>query len=420
MYDVAIIGGGPGGCHAAELAGRRGLKTILFEQEELGGVCLNYGCIPIKLLLHAARLYETLQFEAPQFGIGSENFRWDFETLWKRKERTVIRLQSALQQRLQTVGVELVNAEAIVKSKSTGKFLIVAGNHRYEARQLILATGGKPHIPDIPGIHEAIAIGFAVTPKILSATFELPSSLLILGGGAAGIELATFFRIAGSEVTIIEAGNILGGKLDFRLAQFLSSMLKKRGVKIHTESTIARIGNGWVTLTNGCRLTASKLLIACGWESKIEVPFHSGVQVIGDANGRNFLAPIAEWEAKIAVDRICGIFNGSTLPPLARVIFAIPEVATAGLTLNEARKLDSGAYERKLPLTLTGRYMVEHPLENGFGIGVYSGSDELLGVHLAGSGVAELISSFKIRGQLVMPPHPSLSEFSQMLQTGES
>ena len=96
MYDVAVIGGGPGGCRAAELAARRGLKTVLFEREELGGVCLNYGCIPIKLLLHAARMFEALQLEAPQFGIDAEGFRWDFETLWKRKERTVARLRAAL------------------------------------------------------------------------------------------------------------------------------------------------------------------------------------------------------------------------------------------------------------------------------------------------------------------------------------
>ena len=84
MYDVAVIGGGPGGCRAAGLAARRGLKTVLFEREELGGVCLNYGCIPIKLLLHAARMYEALQLKVPQFGIDAEEFRWDFETLWKR------------------------------------------------------------------------------------------------------------------------------------------------------------------------------------------------------------------------------------------------------------------------------------------------------------------------------------------------
>lgn len=418
MYDVAVIGGGPGGCRAAGLAARRGLKTVLFEREELGGVCLNYGCIPIKLLLHAARMYEALQFEAPQFGIDAEGFRWDFETLWKRKERTVARLRAALRQRLQAAGVELVNAEAAVESKLPGGFLIAAGNSRYKARQLIRATGGKPHIPAIPGIAEALAAGFAVTPRELPAA--VPPSLLILGGGAAGIELATFFRIAGSAVTIVEAGNTLGGQLDFRLAQFLTAALEKRGVKIHTANTIPRIGDGWVELADGSRLAASKLLIACGWEAAAAVPASPGVQVIGDAAGRLFLAPVAEWEAKAAIDRLCGISPERTLPPVTRAIFSIPEVATAGMTLDEARQMDVAAYERRLPLTLSGRYMAEHPLENGFGVGVYSGAGELLGVHLAGSGAAELAGSFQINGRAVMPPHPSLSEFNRLLQAGES
>ena len=415
MYDVAVIGGGPGGCRAAELAARRGLKTVLFEREELGGVCLNYGCIPIKLLLHAARMFEALQLEAPQFGIDAEGFRWDFETLWKRKERTVARLRAALRQRLQAVDVELVNAEAAVESKLPGGFCIEAGGCRYEARQLIWAASGKPHIP---GIAEALAAGFAVTPRELPAA--VPPSLLILGGGAAGIELATFFRIAGSAVTIVEAGNTLGGRLDFRLAQFLTAALEKRGVKIHTASTISRIGDGWATLADGSRLAASKLLITCGWEAAAAVPASPGVQVIGDAAGRHFLAPVAEWEAEAAVDRLCGISPERTLPVVARAIFAIPEVATAGMTLDEARKMDAAAYERRLPLTLSGRYMAEHPLENGFGVGVYSCAGELQGVHLAGSGAAELAGAFQINGRAVMPPHPSLSEFNRLLQAGES
>ena len=418
MYDVAVIGGGPGGCRAAGLAARRGLKTVLFEREELGGVCLNYGCIPIKLLLHAARMFEALQLEAPQFGIDAEGFRWDFETLWKRKERTVARLRAALRQRLQAAAVELVNSEAAVESKLPGGFCIEAGGCRYEARQLIWAAGGKPHIPAIPGIAEALAAGFAVTPRELPAA--VPPSLLILGGGAAGIELATFFRIAGSAVTIVEAGNTLGGRLDFRLAQFLTAALEKRGVKIHTANTIPRIGDGWAELADGSRLTASKLLITCGWEAAAAVPASPGVQVIGDAAGRHFLAPVAEWEAEAAVDRLCGISPERTLPLVAHAVFAIPEVATAGMTLGEARKVDAAAYERQLPLTLSGRYMAEHPLENGFGIGIYSGAGELLGVQLAGSGAAELVGSFQINGRAVMPPHPSLSEFNRLLQAGES
>ena len=418
MYDVAVIGGGPGGCRAAGLAARRGLKTVLFEREELGGVCLNYGCIPIKLLLHAARMFEALQLEAPQFGIDAEGFRWDFETLWKRKVRTVARLRAALRQRLQAAAVELVNSEAAVESKLPGGFCIEAGGCRYEARQLIWAAGGKPHIPAIPGIAEALAAGFAVTPRELPAA--VPPSLLILGGGAAGIELATFFRIAGSAVTIVEAGNTLGGRLDFRLAQFLTAALEKRGVKIHTANTIPRIGDGWAELADGSRLTASKLLITCGWEAAAAVPASPGVQVIGDAAGRRFLAPVAEWEAEAAVDRLCGISPERTQPVVARAIFAIPEVATAGMTLDEARQMDAAAYERRLPLTLSGRYMAEHPLENGFGVGVYSGAGELLGVHLAGSDAAELAGSFQINGRAVMPPHPSLSEFNRLLQAGES
>ena len=421
-YDLLVIGGGPGGCRAAEYAAANGLKTALFEKEELGGVCLNRGCIPTKTLLYAARLHDRMKYDAPMFGVNADNLRLDPHVLWRRKEGTIRRLRAALQQRLQKAGVEVSKGEAEFIGKSKSGFAVNVSGKQYLGENLIRATGGRPHIPQIQGLQDALRSGLAVTPREILATPEIPAKLLILGGGTIGIEFATFYRSAGADVTIVEQASGIGGKLDPRLSGFLLKSLQKRGIRFALNSRIADICGKRITLNDGTHFETDRLLLACGWEAPsapaaigaaLKCP--DGTFTIGDAAGRHFLAPVAEREAEAAVNQILGksdIVDYSWIP---HVIFSDPEIAAAGLTLAEAQKIDSSAFEKQFPLCFSSRYAVEYPAENGFGIGVYSGNGRLLGVHLVGTGAVELLGATLSQAHILMMPHPCLFEIIQKI-----
>lgn len=422
-YDLLVIGGGPGGCRAAEYAAANGLKTALFEKEELGGVCLNHGCIPTKTLLYAARLHDRMKYDAPMFGVSANNLRLDPHVLWRRKDGTVRRLRAALQQRLQKAGVEIIRREAEFIGKSKSGFAVNAAGKRYLGKNLIRATGGRPHIPQIQGLQDALRSGLAVTPREILATPEIPAKLLILGGGTVGIEFATFYRSAGADVTIVEQASGIGGKLDPRLSDFLLKSLQKRGIRFALNSRIADICGKQITLNDGTLFETDRLLLACGWEAPsapvaigaaLKCP--DGTFTIGDAAGRHFLAPVAEREAETAVNQILGksdIVDYSWTP---HVIFSDPEIAAAGLTLAEAQKNDPSAFEKQFPLCFSGRYAVEYPAENGFGIGVYSGTDRLIGIHLAGTGTIELLGAALHKNHVSMMLHPCFLELLHVVE----
>lgn len=419
-YDLLVIGGGPGGCRAAEYAAANGLKTALFEKEELGGVCLNHGCIPTKTLLYAARLHDHMKYDAPMFGVSVDNLRLDSHVLWRRKEGTIRRLRAALKQRLQKAGVEVITGEAEFIGKSRAGFAVNVSGKQYLGKNLIRATGGRPHIPQIQGLQDALRSGLAVTPREILATPEIPAKLLILGGGTIGIEFATFYRSAGADVTIVEQASSIGGKLDPRLSDFLLKRLQKRGIRFTLNSRIADICGKQITLNDGTHFETDRLLLACGWEAPsgpatidatLKCP--DGTFTIGDATGRYFLAPVAEREAEAAVNQILGKSDTVDYSWIPHVIFSDPEIAAAGLTLAEAQENDLSAFEKQFPLCFSGRYVVEYPAENGFGIGVYSGNGRLLGVHFAGNGVIELLGATLSQVHIPMMPHPCLVEIVQ-------
>ena len=421
-YDLLVIGGGPGGCRAAEYAAANGLKTALFEKEEPGGVCLNHGCIPTKTLLYAARLHDRMKYDAPMFGVYADNLRLDPHVLWRRKDGTIRRLRAALQQRLQKAGVEIIRGEAEFIGKSKSGFAVNVSSKQYLGKNLIRATGGKPRIPQIQGLQDALRSGLAVTPREILTTPEIPAKLLILGGGTVGIEFATFYRSAGADVTIVEQASGIGGKLDPRLSDFLVKNLQKRGIRFASNSRIADICEKRITLNDGTHFETDRLLLACGWEvpsdpadigATLKCP--DGTFTIGDATGRHFLAPVAEREAEAAVNQILGKSDTVDYSWIPHVIFSDPEIAAAGLTLAEAQKKDPSAFEKQFPLCFSGRYAVEYPTENGFGIGVYTGIGRLIGIHLAGTGTIELLGATLHKNHVSMMLHPCFLELLRVV-----
>ena len=196
MYDLAIIGGGPGGYVAAERAGSAGLSVILFEKRELGGVCLNEGCIPTKTLLYSAKVYDYSR-HADKYGVNVEGSSVDFGAIFKRKQKVVKKLVGGVRVQMRDAQVEVVKEEAVIQGRGNEGFVIVSGESTYEARNLLICTGSEAAVPPIPGLREGLG-DVVVTNREILALEEQPESLVIIGGGVIGMEFASFFNSIGS------------------------------------------------------------------------------------------------------------------------------------------------------------------------------------------------------------------------------
>lgn len=407
IYDVLVIGGGPAGCKAAELAGKANLKVALFEKDKLGGVCLNHGCIPTKSLLYGIKLLHHINKEGPLFGITADKANIDPLVLWQRATRTVSDLRFALQAKLKSSHVNIVFGKAQWKRKNDYLFEVCCNEKVFCGRYLILATGGQPIIPSIPGIKEGMESNLVVTPRDLleTKTPDIPKSLVILGGGTIGMEFATIYSGLGSKVTIVEKNSAIGGGIDTRISDFLLNIYSQRNITFYLNTTATNITEKGLILQATKHIEADKILLACGWQS-ISHNNLPGVHVVGDANGQVFLAPVAEQEAEHAVRQILGIPSKMSYTDIPHVIFTNPEIAYWGKTLKQAQFADPDATEISFFLKeASSRYAIEHPFDRGFCIKVFSGQGHLIGAHMIGTGVSEILNSFSSNTF-----HPSLGE----------
>ncbi|EJX03336.1 dihydrolipoyl dehydrogenase, partial [gut metagenome] len=228
-YDVAIIGGGPAGYTAAERAAQGGLSTILFEKNAVGGVCLNEGCVPTKTLLYSAKTYDNIKHSS-KYAVSAENPSFDLPKMIARKNKVVKKLTAGIRMKMKEYGVVVVNAEALIEGAAAdGTVTIVSGDERYEAAHLLICTGSETVIPPIPGLSET---EFWTSREALISK-ELPSTLVIIGGGVIGMEFASFFNSLGVEVHVVEMMDKILGPMDRELSEMLQAEYAKRGVKFY-------------------------------------------------------------------------------------------------------------------------------------------------------------------------------------------
>ena len=249
MTDLAIIGGGPCGYVAAERAGAKGLKVVLFEKKELGGVCLNEGCIPTKTLLYSAKLYDYTK-NSDKYGITISDATFDFGKIIMRKDKVVRKLVVGVGAKMKAHKVTVVKGEAQIIGRSSQGIEISCNGETYLTANLLICTGSEAVIPPIPGVAEAGDI--IVTNREILSLKERPESLVIIGGGVIGMEFASFFNSLGTEVTVVEMlPEILGG-MDADISKMLREMYSKKGVRFHLTCKVTEIkGNEVVYLENG-------------------------------------------------------------------------------------------------------------------------------------------------------------------------
>ena len=438
QYFLAIIGGGPAGYTAAEKASKAGKDVVLFEQNAVGGTCLNVGCIPTKSLLYGAKQYYNAT-HAQKYGVTAENVNFDFAAMQKRKTIVVRKLIAGIKQRLNNEHCTLISGFAKVESRTDELVKIQCGGEVYEAENLMICTGSTNFVPPIPGIKDNPAVWDST--EALNAT-ELPKSIIIVGGGVIGMEFATLYHELGIPVTVIEALPTILPNLDPEVVAVLAEKYKKAGINILTETRVESIEGNELT-ANGQKLTADKILVSVGRRANLnglealnDIELNRGAVVIddfcktnlpnvyacGDVTGKIMLAHVASRQAEVAIGRML-----KTIPlqriaynAIPSVVYTNPEIASVGITETQAESMSIPVEVRRLPMTFSGRFMAENEGETGLcKMIVDAKNHSVLGVHMIGNPCSEFISaaSFAVRMgyttaefEQVVFPHPTVSE----------
>lgn len=435
IYDLIIIGSGPGGYEAALSA--RGKNVLLFEANKIGGVCLNCGCVPTKTLLKSAHVFAQSQ-HSEIFGVRNNETTLDWQLLLKRRDEVIAQLSAGVSALLKKNKVEVIKARAQI----VGAGKVIADGKTYEAENILIATGSRPATPPIIGIDSEYVVD---STKILCLT-EPPKNLCVIGGGALGLEFASLFNTLGSKVTVLEMMPQIGGALDSEIAKRLQQNLQRAGLAINVQVNIQKIDGPTIFYTDknneAQTITADKILCAAGRAPNIEnlgleaagINFDkrgiktddygkTNVEKIwacGDVTGKILLAHVATYEGVTAVANMFGEPRRLRYDAIPSVIYTYPEVASVGAS-EEQLKNNNIAYRKATsPMGVAGRFMIEYPNESGtIKILIGAEKNEILGVHLLGGNAGELIHSAGLMVAKKMTvddlreiifPHPTISE----------
>ncbi|MCK5153836.1 MAG: dihydrolipoyl dehydrogenase [Spirochaetales bacterium] len=434
MYDLIILGAGPGGYVAAERAGERGKSVLLIEKAEIGGVCLNQGCIPTKTLLNSAKHYSHA-LDSKMFGVHTENATFNLEEaqVWKNKVITTNR--KGILYLMDKYGVEIIRGTGIFNKDGT----IQVGDTTYSGKDIIIATGSSPFMPPIPG---ADSLAVLDSTDLLEIT-EVPSSLVVIGGGVIGLEFASFFSMLGVKVDIIEMMDEIAPFMEAEFAKTMRRAMKK--VKFHLGSKVESIDGNKVNFTKKGKdlvIEAETILMAVGRKPNLTgigiedlniemsktgiivddkmATSRPGIYAIGDVIGKSLFAHSASRMAEVVVNTICGDEDSLDYDIVPWAVYTHPEAASCGLTEAEAVKRSINIKTATLQMRISARYYAENGHTPGLCKVVVDGdTDKIIGIHLLGSPCSEMIFGAALIMQAGMTtsdikhtifPHPSVSE----------
>lgn len=442
MYDILIIGSGPAGGTAATELKKRGLEVVLFEKAEVGGVCLNEGCIPSKALLHCAKRY-SYALHSASFGVIAEGVRFDLQAAMKRKKTIIDAIRKASEGGKKRAGIPLIReAATILPRGENGLFRVQAGETIYEGKKLLICSGSDAIRPPLSGADQP----FVLTNRGILEIDFIPKTLTVIGGGVIGLEFATLFSELGTQVSVIELLPKIAGPLEAELTKILQRSLSRKGVSFHLECKVTAIGDKQVTFQNkageSSTIDAEVVLLSVGRRAntaglglenisvatergmiitdercRTNVP---GVWAAGDVNGKMMLAHTAYREVDVVIDDIMGRRSRVNYDSIPSVIYTHPEVATVGLTAEEAVKRGYEVVENTIQMTYNGRYLAETEDERGIvKVVVDKKYGTILGVHMIGGECSEMIhgACLMLENELrvqdvrdVTFPHPTVAE----------
>lgn len=444
--DLMIIGGGPAGYVAAERAGHKGVKVLLFEKKNMGGVCLNEGCIPTKTLLYSAKTYDNA-LHGDKYGVYGDNIRFDFSAMMARKNKVVKKLVAGVEGKMKMNHVTVIKGEAMIVGRTKEGIEVSCAGNSYKAKNLLICTGSEASIPLIPGLKESgdKSGNIILTNREILELKEQPESLVVIGGGVIGMEFASFFNSLGTRVTVVEMlPEILGG-LDIEISKMLREIYTKKGIVFNLSAKVVQVdGNKVIFEKDGKTHTveSDKILVSVGRRAvtkgfgleslnvemnkggiKVDEKMRTnvpGVFAAGDVTGFSLLAHTASREGEVVVNNLTGRNDRMRYNAIPGVVYTNPEVAGVGETEESARSKGIKYRIAKLPMAYAGRFVAEN--EGGSGIcKVLIGEKygEVIGVHMLGNPCSEMIygACMAIEQEMtieqlqeVVFPHPTVSE----------
>lgn len=441
-YDVVVLGSGPGGYVAAIRAGQLGLKTAIVERDELGGICLNWGCIPSKALLRNAEVLSLIQ-HADDFGISFENLKYDFGKAIDRSRDVVDRMTRGVGFLLKKNNVEHVQGNGRLLDSNTVE--ITDSGRRLSAKNIIIATGTRQRkIPSLPIDNEVV-----ITSRDALELRRVPKRIVIVGGGATGCEFGHIYRTYGAEVTIVELLPRLIPSEDAEISGILERSFRRQGIEITTGASVQGIavnsGQAKVSISVGglsSVIDCDKVLVAVGVQGNVDnigledagietensyikiddsmITNVQGVYAVGDVTGKMLLAHVASAQGVTAVETIAGLnppaLDYSLMP---RAIYCKPQVASFGLSEEQATEQGYTVKIGKFPLSASGKALALDEPEGMVKLVVDAEIGEVLGAHMIGAEVTELLGELAMTRLLegtttelgwLVHPHPSISE----------
>ena len=442
---IVIIGAGPAGYVGAIRAAQLGAEAILIEKEEVGGVCLNVGCIPTKVLTSAAHTFTQFK-RSRQFGIESEAPTLDLPQLMRTKEQTVKRFVTGVKHLLKSSKVrtvlgiaKLIDKTAIEVTQTVGK------KEKIDADKILICTGSVPVVPDIPGIESEKTMGSTEALNIAS----IPEKLLVIGAGAIGCEFASIYRAFGSEVILVEMLSQILPTEDEEISKNLRRLWERRGIQIHTDSKVTKIAD-WkngkkkvtVSISEGEKeFEVDKILLSVG---RRPYTSHLGIEEVGiktekgailvdeymrtnidniyaagDCIGGRLYAHVASMEAEIAVENSLGENKKMDYTAVPECIFTHPEVGSVGLTEKQAKEKGINVKIGRFPFIASGRALCENEPDGMVKIIAEEKSGKIIGAHILGNRATDLITELTLGMKMgatvddiiqTIHPHPTLSE----------
>ncbi len=445
-FDIVVIGGGPGGYVAAIRAAQLGLKTAVVEREHLGGICLNWGCIPTKALLRSADIYRTFK-HAADYGLSVQGAGFDLAKIVARSRAVSAQLQAGVKHLLKKNKVAVFDGQG--KLAGPGKVAVTKGDKAVadlSARHIILATGARARV--LPGLEPDGKLVWSYKEALVPDT--CPKRLLVVGSGAIGIEFASFFHALGAEVTVVEALDRVMPVEDAEISAFARKSFEKQGMKILTGATIKGVAKtvSEVTVTveadgKSQAISVDRVITAIGIVGNVEnlglegtgvkverthvlvnqwlETGEPGVYAIGDIAGAPWLAHKASHEGVICVEKIAGLkdvhpLNTRNIPGCT---YCHPQVASVGLTEAKAKDLGYAVKVGRFPFVGNGKAIALGETEGLVKTVFDAKTGELLGAHMVGAEVTEMIQGYMVAKTLetteadlmhAVFPHPTLSE----------
>ena len=450
MYDLIVLGGGPAGYLAAERAGHAGLSTLLIEKRALGGVCLNEGCVPSKALLNSAKILDYAK-HGDKYGVIVPNATGaaiDQKAVIARKDKVVKTLVAGIKAQLKANHVTVVNGFGEIVSREGNVITVAVGGEKYQSSKLLIASGSEAIVPPIPGAKEGLEAGLVMTNREILDVDVIPESLVVVGGGVIGLEMASYFNSVGSKVTVIEMLDKIAGPTDREISTILQKNYEKKGITFHLKSKVTAITTNSVEFENaeGERskqsVPAAKVLLSIGRRAvttgfglenlgvlvergrivvdekgQTNVP---GVYATGDVNGVWMLAHVAYRESEVVINNLTGKKDAMRYNAVPSVIYTNPEVGTVGETEESCAAKGIAFKVANISMNYSGRYMAENAGGDGIcKVIADTAKNRLIGCHIIGNYASEIITSAAMLIESEMKiddikefifPHPSVAE----------